>query len=206
MAEEKKPEQATTTIIIGAKDHGKTDYVKGNPEHNLPGFIHSKIKHGMKVLVIDTQYHASYSNFPLLTKELLPEWQQGVYRLIADVEEMPEIYRIINDKGNTNLWNTFIIWEDALKHCFEKMHKDLRRLVIDSKNKGIEMIFMYHAWGWVPNDLYKVIQYIEVFKTADSPKKKLPEMPGYEDMAMKIYTEVAKSKNKYYHKLVVTGI
>jgi hypothetical protein len=201
--ETQQPKDAESGIVLGTIGHGKTEYVRGNPKFNLPGFIQPALKNGLKVLIIDTLDHPKYRDIPVLPKEKLHLWKSGVYRLIYEPDDMPEIYQLINTLPN--LWNTRIIWEDAYKHIELVLNKRLRRLIIDAKNKNISMIFIYHAWDWIPKGMYKIMKYLEVFKTGDSPYNRKKDMPGYFDQAEKVYLEVLKSKDPYFHKLIVTG-
>jgi hypothetical protein len=80
------------------------------------------------------------------------------------------------------------------------------RLMGDSKQKNINIVYMYHNWALAPKDLYRYLDYIEIFKTKDTPAARKDDMPGYFEEAMKIHTEVMKHPSLYYHKLLNTDL
>jgi len=143
-----EPIQSQSGIILGGIGHGKTEYVRGNTQHNLPGFIKQALANGLKVLIIDTEDHPSYRDVPIITVEQLNTWKKGVYRLIHHPDDMPEIYELIDTLQN--LWNTLIIWEDCYKHIEMKLDKRLRRLIINAKNKKHSNVIFIPCLGMDP--------------------------------------------------------
>ena len=80
------------------------------------------------------------------------------------------------------------------------------RLIGDSKQKNVDIIFMYHNWALAPKDLYRYLDFIEVFKTKDHPVVRKEDMPGYYDDAVKVYNEVQAHPSNFYHKLINTDL
>jgi len=201
---EKKQNFNTVSMILGSRNHGKTKYLKGDPELNLPGFFSAYLAKGMKVLIIDTFDHPSYKDIPILKVTELSRFKRGVYRIFVNPDDMPALNTFINTL--VNLWNTLIVYEDAYKHQDKTLDKPIKQLIIDSKQKNIDLIFIYHAWAMAPVALYKMIDLIEVFKTKDHPKSRRDDMPGYYEDAVKIYEEVKKNASPYFHKLLNTEL
>lgn len=191
--------------IFGQRGTGKTDYLRGNPQHNLEGLmnIYPKYKN-MKVLIIDTFDHPSYSNVPVLKPDEFKKWQSGIYRIFTYAEDIPKLNRFIN--SSPSIYNTLLVYEDAYKHTSGKVDKSLRQILADSKQKNIDIVFMYHSFAQAPPDIYRLIDYIELFKTKDSPKCRESFMPGYFDEAMKVYNSVKQNKNTFYHELITTEL
>ncbi len=198
-----KPEFNKVTAIFGERGSGKTEYLRGNPAFGLPGFIRGYLKKDMKVLIVDTLDHASYRDIARLPIAKLQGWNKGVYRCWVEPDEMPDLTTYINQLDS--MYNTFIVFEDAYKHMENLVPKPMSRLMIDSKQKNIDMVFMFHGFSFAPPKLFGLIDLIEIFKTKDHPECRKTKMRGYYDDALKLYEEVKASANPYYHKLIVTG-
>jgi hypothetical protein len=190
------------SLILGKRGTGKTDYLKGNPKHNLRGFIPLYLKRGMKVLIVDTIDHPSYRDIPIIKKEQLAGWKKGVYRIFCRASEMPELCNLINE----TLWNTLVVFEDAHKHQDVRIDKSVMDLMSDSKQKNVDIIFMYHLFAKAPKDLYRYVDFIEVFKTKDHPSVREADMVGYYDAMLSAWNEVMKHPSLYHHKLVNTDL
>lgn len=190
--------------IFGQRGSGKTDYLKGNPAHNLPGVMNIYPRKNMKVLIVDTFDHPSYRDIPVLPQSKFKDWKSGIYRVFTPAEDIPQLNKFINSQAS--IWNTCIVYEDAYKHTFKTIDRSLIQLMADSKQKNIDIIFMYHSFAQAPPDLYRYLDYIELFKTKDHPQSRKSFMPGYYDEAEKIYNEVKKNASPFYHKLIDTGL
>lgn len=153
-------------------------------------------KRGMKVLIVDTYDHPSYKDVPVLQPDQLKHWKKGVYRMFgSDFDTMLKAI-------DTYLYNALIVFEDAYKYQERKLDPNVKRFVIDSKGKNLDIIFLYHAWGWIPPDLLRISDYLEVFKTNDSPETRKNYITGYYPEAMRIYTEVMADASPYAHKSI----
>lgn len=194
----------TVSAIFGKRGSGKTEFLKGNEALQLPGFFKPSLSNDMKVLTIDTIDHPSYRDIPFIAPERLKGWKKGVYRTFVKADEMPELNQLINDLPS--MWNTLLVYEDAYKHQYDKLSKPVKDLIIDSKQKNINMVFMYHGFSMAPKDLYRMLDFIELFKTKDHPSVRKDDMPGYYDQALKVYNEVQANPSRFYHKLIDTEL
>ena len=192
--------------IFGARGSGKTEYLKGNKALNIPGIINIYPKRNppMKVLIIDTFDHPSYRDIPILPINQLEQWQSGVYRCFTTAEDVPKLNRFLRD--SKSIWNTLIVYEDAYKHTSKTIDRSLINLMADSKQKNIDICFMYHSFAQAPPDLYRYLDFIELFKTKDNPLCRKNFMPGYYDQAMKIYEKVKNNSFPFYHQIIDTGL
>lgn len=188
--------------IFGRRGSGKTDYLKGNPVHNIPGLMNKYPARDMKVLIVDTIDHPSYREIPRITPEKLPYWKRGIYRLYDKKTVMPEMIEAISN----HVWNTLIVFEDAYKHQKKTLDSNVVDLILDSKQKNLDIIFMYHAWILAPNDLYRLLDSIEVFKTKDTPEARKEQMAGYYEDAIQVHNEVMKHESSFYHKSLNTEL
>lgn len=190
--------------IIGQRGSGKTDYLKGNATHGIKGVMNIYPKKGMKVLIIDTFDHPSYKDIPILPMNKFQSFTSGIYRVFCPNPD--DVYKLNDLLSKSKVtYNTCLVYEDAFKHTSVKVDKSLMRLMIDSKQKNIDIIFMYHAFMQAPTDLYRFLDFIELFKTRDTPDSRKTFMQGYYNEAIKIYNEVKNHKSPYYHKLIDAG-
>lgn len=187
-------------VILGRRNSGKTLYLIGNKIYNLVGLLNIYLKKGLKVLIIDTLDHGHYKNVPVMALNKLKYFTTGIARIFLPPDDIPKLAKYINSLPN--MWNSLIVFEDAVKHTFKNVSKPLRELLIDSKQKNIDVVLMYHSWMQIPADLYNMIDFIECFKTNDSPKTRADSMPGYFETAFKIWSEVMADANQYAHKLI----
>src|SRR3954462_15653387 len=140
--------------IFGARGTGKTDYAKGNPKHNLPGLINAYVKSGMKVFVIDTFDHPSWRDLPAIGREDFPNFKKGACRVITPAADIPRLNTYLNTQ-HKHVRNCLLLYEDARKHTQTRVDKSLIELIGDSKQKNIDIGFMYHAFAFAPLDLYR---------------------------------------------------
>lgn len=188
------------TGIFGKRGTGKTIYTVGDEKLQVQGIINFYLARGMKVLVIDTIDHPKYRHLPWMPMHKYPYWKSGAYRIKIAAKDIEKVNKFLSDSNAT--WNTVLIYEDARKHTFKSVDDYMIALCGDSKQKNIEIFFMYHNFGECPPDLFRKLDYIDCFKTKDSPVCRKDLMVGYFDHAMEIYNEVKHNKNPFYHKLI----
>ena len=190
--------------IFGMRGTGKTEYLRGNKSFGLKGLLKPTIEQGKKVLILDTFDHPSYADVPIITPKNLQHWNEGVYRCFVRPNKMAELNSHINSLES--MWNTLIVYEDAYKHQARLLDDPIKELMIDSKQKNIDMLFMYHAFSMAPKDLFRMLDFIELFKTKDHPSSRKDDMPGYYEQAVSVYDEVKANKSRFYHKLINTEL
>lgn len=200
------------TAIIGGRGSGKTLFTMGSnyiskaedQALKLPGLfdLYLGVKK-TKVLIIDTFDHPAYRNIPVMPMDKLEQWKSGIFRILIQPDDISKLCRVLNKLDS--IWNTAIFFEDAYKHTYKTVSKPLSQLCGDSKQKNIDIFFMYWAYGMAPPDLYRLLDYIECFKTNDSPQCRKDYMPAYFNKAMAIYNEVTSNKFQFAHKTIDTG-
>lgn len=188
--------------IFGRRGSGKSEFVLGNPDHNIPGIIPLYPAKGMKVLIVDTIDHPSYRHIPVIKKEQIPSWKKGVYRIWVPSQEMPELNLFLNKY----ISNCLLLYEDAYKHQYEELDRPIIELIGDSKAKNIDIIFMYHLWAHGPKDLYRYLDFIEIFKTKDTPEARKKDMVGYYNDAMQIHKQVMAHASPFHHQSLNTEL
>jgi hypothetical protein len=192
----------TVTATIGGRGVGKTAYLKGDESIGVSGVIPIYTKKNMRVLIVDTFDHPSYKDIEVIEPVDLPSFKSGVKRIFVRPDEMPELNKIIN----ASFYNGLLVYEDAFKHQQSKLDRSIMCLIGDSKQKNVDIIFQYHCFALVPKDLYRYLDYIEIFKTKDTPEVRKESMAGYYDDAIKVHKEVMANKSRFFHKTLYTGL
>lgn len=189
--------------IFGDRGTGKTEFAKGNPKFNLPGLINMYLKKGMKVYIIDTMDHPAWRSFPVLPMEKFDDFKKGACRIICNADDIPKLNYLLN--ASDNVYNSLLLYEDARKHTYMKVDKSLIRLIGDSKQKNIDIGFMYHCFAHCPLDLYRYFDFIELFKTKDSPMVREKAFAADLDGIMATYNKVKNDPSRFYHATIDTG-
>ena len=196
------------TLAVGARGTSKTTVVTGNKQFNVPSLADKYIKKGMSVLILDLMDHPAYRG---LVEDLKPgtnflKLKPKMYRVIADVKSMHKVFEILNK----DLWNCFLVCEDAYRYIPEKIPDELMAILSNSKQKNVESLFMFHSWGLVPKDLFRLPpDDFEVFYSAEHPSVRKKELSGCYDRLLaawdRSYAQFNKG-NKFYHETVSAGV
>ncbi len=190
------PRQNKIISIVGARGSGKTYFLKNEV---LPAIATQR-----KTLIIDTLDHPDYREIPVLPLTKLHLWTKGVYRVWCNEDEMPKLCQKLTSLDN--IWNTNLVFEDAGKHTADGIRRPLRSLMGDTKQKNIDMFFMFWAWGEVHPKILRKTNYVECFKTADSPEVRKEILSGCYTEALSTWQSVMKNDFKYTHQTIDTGI
>lgn len=177
--------------LIGNRGTGKTTFIKQVIA------AYQKGNKGNKTLIVDTLDHPAYRDLKALTIDEIKRWKPtapGYFRLYGS--NTAEIMETISK----NFFNGLLIFEDASKYIGSRLDDNVKAFILDSKQKNLDIVFMFHSWGFVPNDLFRLTDAITLFKTQDSPLQKKNFMP-YE-LIEKQYLEVKGSENRFINKTV----
>lgn len=150
----------------------------------------------MKVIIVDTFDHPSYGDIPRCMARDLPRLRSGAVRVYGedfDSEILPALQRVRN---------AFIVFEDCRKYIRQNLQRGIENLIIDSKQKNLDLFFLYHTWGYIPPGIIQMVDFLEVFPTSDSPANKKNHIIGIYDDALKVYHQVKTAKKKWPHKSI----
>lgn len=193
----------TVNMIIGKRGTGKTVFAKGDHALNITGLFDLYLQKNMKVLIIDTFDHPTYRDVKYIPLEKINlKWKKGVYRHYAPLKDIDKVL----DHVNQNYWNGALFLEDAVKYLRGRLSDPVLNLIGDSKQKNVDLFFMYHSWALAPKDLYRYLDYIEIFKTKDSPETRKNDLPGCFNEVFETWTNVMKDPSPFKHLTVDTGI
>lgn len=173
-------------LFVGRKKCGKTTLCRQLIEQ-------SNFK---KILVIDTYPHPDYDDFQVIPSSMLKGWKQGRKRIILDpLKKNYEDLQPVNDY----VCNTLIILEDASKYIVGDIPMVLRGILFDHRNKGNELLFMYHGFRIVPPKLLSNVSYITLFKIGEHIKTSQDKVPNYAELE-RAHQVIQASTNKYIYK------
>ncbi len=130
---------------------------------------------------------------PIIDQKKIPYWKSGIYRLISSDTDL--IFPIIEK----HVKNALIVFEDATKYIGSRLDKPVRKFVLDSKQKNLDLIFIFHSLASIPPELVRVANYLTLFKTQEGMpslhKYPFPQIP----IAMK---KIQKSSNRYHYETI----
>jgi phage terminase large subunit-like protein len=184
-------------LVAGTRGTGKTQYLKKvlhastQPKKLIVDTFDSDVWR-----TLETHDHPEWSEkeIPLIESSMLKRWKVGTYRIgnsniqqtIKDIEDF--------------LLNAFVIFEDATKYVGSRLNDDMKRFVLDSKQKNLDFVFVFHSLAQIPNDLIRIADVITLFKTnEDIPSKKkypFPAIPELMDL-------VKKNPSRYFNASIL---
>jgi ABC-type Na+ transport system ATPase subunit NatA len=63
--------------------------------------------------------------------------------------------------------NSFIVFEEATSFLEGRTTNDLRKIMIDKRHKGNNLLFLFHSINSVPPRIFELTDYVILFKTGD---------------------------------------
>lgn len=179
-------------LILGRRGSGKTYTMKENMEHYA---IH---RPEMKQLTMDTLDHPAYRHLATITPPLIRRWlpeARGKYRVYGS--NTAEAFAAIE----SSVYNAHITFEDASKYIRRQLTDDVRNFIIDSKQKNLDLSFMFHGFGYVPPEMWRIVDTVTIFNT-DNPAKRKEDIMCYDEV-YEAWQEVRNSGNPYAKKTVM---
>ena len=177
------------TAILGRRGTGKTYYTKKLID------VYTQALPNQKILILDTLDHPSYRHIPLITIDELKRWNKpAIYRLYG--KNTDENLKAVSE----HLTNALLILEDASKYLRRQLSDDVRYFIFDSKQKNLDIIFLFHGFMAAPDELFRVIDTLVLFKT-DNPKYRRNALPNYEEI-QQVYNKVMNNTSPYYNETI----
>ena len=169
-------------IFFGARGSGKTYYTT---KELIPGY--RKAHPSMRVLAIDTLDHPDYHDVPRIGPGHIARWSGGgYYRMYGG--NTKEMMQAVSE----SLRNCLLIIEDASKFLQGKLDDDVNRFVLDSKQRNLDIIFMFHGFSFCPPRLLQIADYYTIFRCA-SPSGRRTIIPNYEEV-LRAWQKTNKAK------------
>lgn len=180
---------------------GKTPFVVGGDFEE--GVAMQWLRKGMSTLVIDDFDHPKYAKFKFLHPDsyhLLSE-KPGFYRTLSSAAVMGRLMQRLKE-----VYNTLIVFEDAGKYFGDRLTDAQMRLIGDSKQKNVDILFMFWCWGFVPPDVLRFTNYFVIGETPDTPDVRGTYLRGCINECMEAYTAVKGRKEGKPYLIVDSGI
>lgn len=174
-------------LIIGRRATGKTWFTK---------LLLQAWK--LKRLLVDMFDHPDYSAYgPSLKLEQFTAWNKSKKDARVFGYEFDEIL----EQLNKNVSNAVICFEDSRRYIEPVIQKGLRKLIIEHRNKNIDLIFQFHNLYDVPPYLASMHNRVILFKTNDNMNKRLDKFSNWDDLAA-AHAEVMANKNPFFKKVI----
>lgn len=175
------------TLIVGRRGTGKTTAQRKILMENRK-----------KSLVVDTFPHPSWSDHPIVEIDKLKYWKAGNYRIILGSNESDfetDLVKIGQYANNCN-----IVFEDARKYFSHSVPKQVERIIIDSKQKNVDVYIMYHSLSQVPKYLREMYDNLILFKTGDAPDV-YRRFSNYAEIEA-VHSRVMAHQSNYYCEVI----
>jgi hypothetical protein len=180
-------DHTNVVVIAGGRGTGKTTLVQKVMEQSkLP-----------KKLVLDTFHHPSYSDWPAMPMDFFERnaWRKGRFHFHgSDYDKMKAIVA-------DHVKNTLVVFEDAAKMVHQRPSSSTRRICLDSKQTGNDVIFIYHSIGEIPQLLFKWMDYLVLFKTQERIENQKTRIHCYERI-LPAFNRVQDHQSKYHHETI----
>jgi len=184
------PRLNKVNIIVGRRGCGKTELILK---------VINAIGNSKRVLIIDTIDHPKYINFQIIEPYQVKGWIKGTKRILVKHSNLEQIFHEVF----TTFKNGVVIFEDCTKYIKRKLPVDLLDFVIDTKQKNVDLHFLYHSFAAVPPDLFRNADNITTFKTQENIETCKSKLPNY-DVCKTAWHKVMKDKNP--HKYITFQI
>lgn len=178
--------------IAGNRGTGKTDFLKNllrasqMPKKLIIDTFDSPVWHTMETW---DNPQGQLEPISEIQPHQLKFWKSGTYRMFSsDTDEL--MFYVQND-----LRNCITIFEDATKYIGSKLTKDIKKFVLDSKQKNLDLVFVFHSLKDIPNDLIRVMDFITICKTGDKYGSHLRSK--YPDSVEDAHAKVMKATSKF---------
>lgn len=175
-------------LVAGRRATGKTVFTK----KLLPMYP-------LKKLIVDMFDHPDYSSYgPSLKLEQLPAWNKGKKDARIFGYDFEEIMEVINKSVS----NCVILFEDSRRYIQPNISISLRKLIIEHRNKNIDIIFQFHNLFDIPPYIAGMHNRLILFKTNDNMNKRLEKFSNWPEILV-AHSDVMEHKSNYFKKVII---
>lgn len=177
------------SLVLGRRGCGKTTYIL----KLIKAYMAKHPK--QKVLIVDTLDHPAYKDIAVIKPEMLKRWKRpNIYRIFG-----PDTDEILHQLEH-NVYNALIIFEDSSKYIRKNLQDDVRRFIIDSKQKNLDLVFLFHGFSFTPPELFRIADALVIFKT-DDPNYRRSDLVNFDEI-VKAWTQITASPDPYINKTI----
>lgn len=165
-------------LVIGRRGEGKTWFTLNQL---LP-----KMK--LKKLVVDVFDHPDYAQFGnSISLHHFDRFNTSGKNARIYGHDINDLMPLIN----TKISNTVILFEDSKRYIEPNIQKDFRRLIIEHRNKNIDLVFQFHNLADVPPYLAAMYNVVVLFRTNDNFDKSMEKFSNWRTLCT-AHSEVVK--------------
>jgi len=177
-------------LILGKRGTGKSTYLRALIEQYKT--VHPK----QKVLILSAINQPAYKDIPTIDIDLLRRWKNaGTYKIYgSNTEELLSEIEL-------NFKNGLLIMEDATSFVPKSIPKEVRRMIIDTKQKNVDLLLTFHGFMSTPPEIIRYCDTITMFRT-DNPESRKNDIGAYYEDINKAFNEILKSKNPFINKTI----
>ena len=180
-------------LLIGARNEGKTFYLLNEV---LP-----KTTFG-KVVIIDTFDHPSYNEFenlhPANFKQFATPGKYSKKTVHCFSNNMDDVFTKVQRYSN----NMLIVFEDATKYLESNVPENVKNFVLDTKQRHVDLIFLFHSFKSVPPKLFTWADSITFFRTKEIIENQKNRVICYDEM-IEPYKKLKASTEKYVKPVTI---
>lgn len=186
--------------LVGDRGTGKTDFLKDlvrnspQPKHLIVDTFDSAVWRNMKTWDNPQGEHIKIGR---VLPDQLSRWKTGTYRMFdSDTDSLMSAVQ-------KNMMNALVIFEDATKYIGKELTKDVKYFIIDSKQKNLDLVFVFHSLKDLPSDLVRIMDFITICKTGDKYNSSLRSK--YPDAVEDAFAQVMASPNRFEKITIAKG-
>ena len=177
-------------LIEGKRGTGKSTYLLNLINH------YWRVHKSQKILVVSMINQPAYLDIPKIDIDLLSRWKSpAIYKMYGSNTE--DILQAIEE----HFKNGLLLMEDATNFIPKSIPKEVRRMIIDTKQKNVDMLMTFHGFMSTPPEIIRYADTITMFKT-DTPETRKDVIGAYYEDVLKAYNEIMKSTNPYINKTI----
>lgn len=178
------------TVVVGRRGTGKSTFVLNEV---IKPYRETHLS--QKVLIVDTLDHPLYRTIASIEPNDIRRWvKPNIYRCYSS--QTNEVMKNITE----TLHNALVVFEDASKYIRGRVDDDIRRFILDSKQRNLDLIFVFHGFAFAPPEIWRLVDIITIFKT-DNPASRKKDLVEYEQIQT-AWENVMKNKDPFYNETI----
>jgi len=178
------------TCLVGKRGSGKTTYL-------IKILTELALHHPDRgILIVDMIQNQAYKDIPLMDFDMLDRWTgKGMYRISG--ENIEEIVALITGKVR----NCFVVFEDSTRFILKVLSRNVRKLIVDSKQTNNDIFFVYHGFRLIPPEMFQWIDNLVLFKTKGGPDYRRDDLEDFE-LINEAWIKVQRHPDQYYKQTI----
>jgi len=134
-------------------------------------------------------------DIPVVLPSKINQVKKGLFRTYSK-----DFNEILENEIEPKFKDGFIVFEDATKYIEGNVTEALRSFVIDSKQKNVDILFIFHSLSDVPPKLIRWSDYFVLFKTNEG----VPSKSKYPWTQIPILMEELRNDpNRYANRIFI---